>query len=94
MATAELAPGDTVQRLIDVHAQRTVELSVHATPASILTTDPVDGLHLTIERCTGNSWVRRNTKVRCASTAIALFTNVPLAAARSFAVRVDGHRSS
>src|SRR5947209_5246929 len=79
IASTGLAPGDVVQRLIDIHAERTLNLSVRASPRSRLTTDRINGLRLTITRCAANQWVRLNTRVRCASTIETLLTNAPLA---------------
>jgi spore coat-associated protein N len=80
-----LAAGDTVQRAVDVKNTGTITivaptLTTSATVSSLLDTDPVNGLQMTINKCSV-AWTEANAPAytyTCSGTQTAVLTSVAL----------------
>lgn len=84
-AVSNLAPGDIVNRYVDLTQGQaldaknlTLSVADSTSPATRLSTDTVNGLHVTVNECVGGTWSA--TDGSCTGTAVALISNAPLSA--------------
>lgn len=81
-AISDLAPGDVVNRYVDVANSGTLDgqaltLAVAGTGATALTTDATRGLAVTVTECVDGSWT--TTSGVCSGTTSTLVSNKPVA---------------
>jgi hypothetical protein len=90
-----LAPGDVVNRFVDVTnngtlAAQNLTLAVADSVGSLLTTDATKGLHVTVTSCTGATWVIVANTGTCAGTTSVVLASTALSALSSAATIVSG----
>jgi spore coat-associated protein N len=85
VAATDMAPGDTVQRSVDLANSGSIDLSAvtlttSASPSSILDTDAVNGLQVAIDRCS-SAWTESGTgpyTYSCSGTVSAVLASRPV----------------
>jgi hypothetical protein len=96
LASATLAPGDTVERTIDLPARSARHLALSLTVVSVdghsslLNTDPRNGLQLEVDQCARSraGWVRRESRLTCGDGHIVVLGKLPVAIAQRAPLRL------
>jgi hypothetical protein len=78
-----MAPGDVVNRFVDVTTSGTLDaqnltLGVADSIGSKLTNDATNGLHVTVTSCSGATWVVASGTATCAGTTSVVLNNAAL----------------